>query len=662
MTLVGSSDGPVSTLKDSRASSSITAKQAAWEKQLESADQKQSELSNLQWNLVREQLSSLTREVATIRHDSEAHHASEQKRVVREADFARVVRETQAELEKESVSRQKDCNEFFSALSQLKEIIESEREARTEALQKMESDVADQLQNLKLEQQQHLEADKGLSSRFEHWCIELRTTLDKESSDRGQKMEELEEGVKMLMQNLGQATREHTDSMVELSNKSTALRLYMEREIAARKYEIEQLSHSTDQLIAKVDKDDCERACIADIRRMEASLQKIEAQISPLHLALDCECEERRSMGEGLQKQYLQMLSEMEGRYADLQRLVELLAKDAEVQAQQVSRTSEGYCAEMQSQLLSLRATDAGLQSNLDMLAQRVAEGIEQEREQNRKQHQAHVERHMELDEKLSKQHIEICNEQNQRQNAADERLCKSQQTHEFYAERLEEVNRVMQESLSRVGSDTELRATQAANRLIEGAAFISKADFEQATKDMWDALDTHTHDVDMAGLTTAQQADQPPPTLLSRPGPTHVYGSPSVTRRGCNFDISPGVSLNQKPGILVKGPSLPMPVPLGTASLSRPLARSGSLSGSLSLPVSTPPPPGPFAMSPNLMLRRSGSQGEFKPPSKAGLGQTSSIQIPPEYLEASGHTMAQMPLGHAMLPIQPRSVTPVRR
>jgi len=510
-------DTAPSSLKEPKPYGNITAKQAEWEKQLESADQKQAELFHFQWNLIKEQLSHLTREMQTLRQDNDALRAHETRWEVREADFARVVRETQADFEKEVQVRRKDSDEFANALSQVRQVMENERADRTQALQALEQDVAEQLLSIKGQQRQQLEADKDLSSRFEHWCVELRATLDKESSVRGQKLDE-------LVQKLEQETK--------------------------------------------------------DVRALEEQVSSLPPSVDLLQNKFDA-----------LKKQFEQALVVIDSKHADVLKLVDLCAKEEDFQEQKnriddimahyknlgerltdlADEVTGG--SKLNAKVEELTAADAENAKNLEIFVQRVTAELEQERKENAQQHQSHLDRHMQSADRLTEE--------------MDLRLKVIEETQENHAKRIEEVYGLINETLSKVGNETELLATKAAGKCIEDLATVPRAEFEQVLQRLWEALDSHTHDVDVNALKTAQDAAQQqeisetfvsPYTTAS---PTMLIPQPSLGR-GPNrtpvrnvgtAPLQPALSVTQPGLVFPNSASVSLPTPLGSGSMTLPVA-----------------------------------------------------------------------------------------
>lgn len=614
----------VSALKEPKAFGDITVKQAEWEKQMESADQKQTELFHFQWNLIREQLANLTREIATTRQDFETIRATESRREVREADFARVVRETQAELEKENASRRKDGEELLSVLSQLKQNVEQERSERLQSVQSLERDFAAQLRGVKQQQQQHLEADKDLSSRFEHWCVELRATLDKESGARTQKMEEIDRDLRTTKHAVEKEIRDRSVAIEEITGAQKTARSDVEREIAARKAEAEEFTRNIGQLRQSVEKDARDRARDAeeaftrrlqteaeDRQRIDGAVRNLEAELS---LKLAGESSERCTLGERLQKRFEEEISRLMGDTDDLRmscaKQVDLLAqgRSCDERIGELAKALSAVTQEIEGKYSDLKidvfkfadefhGAEVELKDRLDSLKQQVTQELEQERVQNSEFFQGQSNRLMQLDERSAR---ELANsnaafdalQQKQleameqlEESAAwharfEERLEKSDQVYELYAERSEEASRWLRDSLARVGSDTEVRAVTAATQWMDEAGVLTKKALQLDLQRLWEALDTHTHDVDVAAL-QQQKGVQPVQVRQVMRAP-----SPPAMTRVIQRAHSP-VTLRQMP--LVGLPEMPTSVsaPAGspTAALGTVVAMSagGSMTASAS-------------------------------------------------------------------------------
>jgi len=219
-------------LKEAKDFSGLPSKQAEWEKQMESADAKQAELFQFQWKLVREQLSTLSRELGTSRQEFEALRNSAARREARDTEMTRFLQLCQASVEKESLSRRSQEEEFTRTINQLKSTIEQEKTERMRALQSLEGEV--RLQNTSVKQQQNMQTEeiKSLGSRSESWCLELRAMIDKEICSCNSKVDELQrelstvgQGFTQLSKSLGAEKNEREKLISSVEDQVSQLRL-----------------------------------------------------------------------------------------------------------------------------------------------------------------------------------------------------------------------------------------------------------------------------------------------------------------------------------------------------------------------------------------------------------------------------------------------------
>merc|ERR1712167_20403 len=145
-----------------------------------------------------------TREMAVMRHDHEGLRA--------------ILRDVQADLEKESYNRRKDGEEFLGAYSHWKQILEQERADRSQSLQAMEKDVAEQLAQVKSHHREQLEAIANTSTHFESVCMDLRAALETESAAFSQKLQKLQQEVAPLAESLEKETRERIETTMKIAD------------------------------------------------------------------------------------------------------------------------------------------------------------------------------------------------------------------------------------------------------------------------------------------------------------------------------------------------------------------------------------------------------------------------------------------------------------
>jgi hypothetical protein len=477
--------------KESKGFGTIGVRQAEFEKQMEAMDQKQAELFHLQMNLIREQLGSLTQGLASLRQDCESFRGAEARREVREADFARVVRELQADTERETTARRKETEEFLDALSRLQQAVDHERSDRTHALQTVDKEVG----HFKRQQQQHLDADKDLSNRFEHWCMELRATLDKESATRGQKIDELEREVAKMGPRLEKETRDRLQSTDELTNsvkgnqlqkfddierelqkisqrleKETrdrlatvddftglqkTLRMDLERETAARKKDDEEMLRNINQVKQSAEKDVRDRlrevedsskenitrslqAATEERRRLESLVRNLETQVLLLPTAIDDERNERsaavdklqRRMEEALQGASTKASQDMESQFKQLKDMLLNAAADSDARLRELKDDIVRVADDAQRAGTMLTDHHTSIVDQLGAVHSKV-EDVERRHTVFHELHDKHGENHTSLHERLE----------------------------EYYA--------ALHGSLSQLGPDAEARAFQSMVRVM---------------------------------------------------------------------------------------------------------------------------------------------------------------------------------------------------
>jgi hypothetical protein len=534
-------------LKDPKSfGGNFQSRQAEWEKQMESMDQKQAELFHFQWNLIREQLGSLTSGMAAMRQEVEAFRSTEARREVREADFARVVREVQADLERESTSRRKHNEELIETLAPLKQAVDHERTDRIHSFQAFEKEISTQISNIKKQQQLTLDGDKDLSNRFEHWCMELRATLDKESGARGQKIEDLDRKIDRFAEALDKETRLRIASVEDLTGMQKArdrgadiddclsslkvLSTDLEREVESRRKEVQEIFRGGE----RTDK---------EIRELKELSRETASELAR---GLQAEAEDRRRIDIVVRNLEIQIPSNIENERAERAALIDKLHKRHE-------DAMANAIEEAERRHNDIHSRHSELKDYLDEMHGK---------------HSGHEENHAMLHGK----HEDLM----QKARFFEELHQKHEQAFTGLAGRTEEIHALLHDALSRVGPDAEARAVAAVTAALEEAMFVSKLEFQQSVQRLWEALDSHTHDVDVAAMQQNQlQAVQV--RSVVRRAPTPPPAARVFEKATLSAKVLPGTATVQTDtGLLVTGvdrnnDGIPDCLQLPTASMRAP-------------------------------------------------------------------------------------------
>lgn len=177
-------------------------------------DEKQSELFHLQFNLIREQMGNLARELATVRTD-----VSDLR--TKQPDSTRQIQDLKSELERESTMRQREDDEAMKRFDQLRhafekdsreksskedelarkerateDAVEQERHDRTQALQNIEANLLKQVKDMKIQSENDKGERSSKHSHLEKWCADLRMAISDEATQRNAAFEEAERDVR----------------------------------------------------------------------------------------------------------------------------------------------------------------------------------------------------------------------------------------------------------------------------------------------------------------------------------------------------------------------------------------------------------------------------------------------------------------------------------
>jgi len=119
---------------DNSKMNAIVAKQAAWDSKFEDVEKKESELLTTQWSMMREQLRSLTTDLAKAQVEIEALKKANAQMTVM---FKKQLQETDAELEKEKLDRAAGDDKLQKQIDELKKALADEAKARQADMDKL---------------------------------------------------------------------------------------------------------------------------------------------------------------------------------------------------------------------------------------------------------------------------------------------------------------------------------------------------------------------------------------------------------------------------------------------------------------------------------------------------------------------------------------------
>jgi len=151
------------------------------DREIESVDQKQNELFNVQWRLIREQMGSMAKELAMCRQEVQALKGNDAKRDAMHTDYERRLRDNQdqivAALEGESHKAFTQSEKNRKELNEMTRLLDEERSQRAG----MKEDLEQLIRRVKLETESEA---KHRNEKWQELISKVQENLDREVSDR----------------------------------------------------------------------------------------------------------------------------------------------------------------------------------------------------------------------------------------------------------------------------------------------------------------------------------------------------------------------------------------------------------------------------------------------------------------------------------------------
>lgn len=224
-------------------------KQSDFERQMQTADQKQSELFHFQWNLVRDQMGGLAREMSNVKRDIDGMRLAcsrfESLQSTGAKENARVIEA----LELQKVQRDTSHTEFHSQLSSVRTELATANEDRARlhlAFQRLENQVSPQLVELQTQVQTEAQERAAIRDlvldRCEERLSEFRGLLEQERAARPGLVAEArsasEAVARELRDRLGSQSADLRDAQAEQRTSAGQLQEALRAEVEQRKWEL----------------------------------------------------------------------------------------------------------------------------------------------------------------------------------------------------------------------------------------------------------------------------------------------------------------------------------------------------------------------------------------------------------------------------------------
>lgn len=242
----------------------------------ERSPQREADINGLQWKLMQEQLSTLTRDMATSRQELQGIKNVCARRDAWDTEVSQILQTCQATVETESQARRSLEEEIARAMKAIQAAIEQEKEDRVLLEQSLEKEVNLQLEYVREQQQQiMLESEQGQLSRLESWFDELVRhrlqevmALGKESDDKPDSLASLQS---ILTSRMTGAMERLTQDIKSATEEMPELKVYVAQTIEAR----EELVWKTD-LLEKMLIDQKEEFIRDKVQEMELKDQQLK--------------------------------------------------------------------------------------------------------------------------------------------------------------------------------------------------------------------------------------------------------------------------------------------------------------------------------------------------------------------------------------------------
>jgi len=490
----------------------VAFKQAEFERLMESADVKQAGVANFQWNLIRDQFGAFARETASIRQELAKSQAQNQ-------ESFRLVSVLQAELETEAAARVRDdqavlgnMNQFKVAfetmdkegharnlkIEELARAFEAERQERSRNQTALDGRCQETLRALQIERGERAEEARIVRTAIEKEIRdreEINLALDQERNERvlmGTSLEErcaaarehAEKCLREAREALGQErlNRESQDAALagdlqvkeaRLRSETAAFKEQLDEAIRELRREVERVAQDSDTADARL------RASQDALQTaFETRLRETSAQLSDRIARAEQELRaELARAADALQAEDKRLRSDVEQLDVDLRAEIGRVQRDLDSKVADLKATNERRFALVdeaaQAEKRAREAGDLGLYDRLELLQKALKDDLRQETVNREAQ---------ELELKSGVETL--------KRGLSTEEQFRSDQTTALGNRALE-----FQQALDR-----------------EKARAMARADFESEAKRLWEAVDTHTHQVQQppAQMMVMEQVIQP--------------------------------------------------------------------------------------------------------------------------------------------------------
>lgn len=302
----------------------VNRRQEEWQRQLQSVDEKQAELAHIQWKLIRDQSSSLAKELAIVQTQLKDLKAESRRALV---ECERAFRENEAKLNEERGLRLAMFESLEKGMRKVRADVDVEAQERAagdaEVSQKVKALSEEQSVRLREQQAQDLQQRRlreDLKVALEDLDA-LKQTVCQEMSNRREGEETLSELLREVRENILKETQNRT-ATEEAIKESFQLNLDQEKSdrvsdanslrslvtgiqkecsglkeaVAHQRSKFGEVDHSVNALNARIK--ELQHSLDEELQKRADSVQKLDSSVKELGTTLETEVATRQSLAE----------------------------------------------------------------------------------------------------------------------------------------------------------------------------------------------------------------------------------------------------------------------------------------------------------------------------------------------------------------------------
>ncbi|CAL1140718.1 unnamed protein product [Cladocopium goreaui] len=411
---------PLATLEDFEDKEAIKAtlgvvnrRQEEWQRQLQSVDEKQAELAHIQWKLIRDQSSSLVKELAIVQtqlkdlkaesrralvecerafRDNEAKLNEERGlRLAMFESLEKGMRKVRSDMDVEAQERQAanaEVSQKVKALSEEHNVRLREQQAQDLQQRRLREDLKVALEDLDALKQtvcQELSERREGEETLSELLREVRENLQKEAQNRTAAEEAIKEGFQLSLD------QEKADRAAE-GNSLRSLLSSLQKELSGLKEansqqrnKLAEVDHSFNALNARMK--ELQHSLEDELQKRAESAQRLDQSVKDLQSSIETEVDNRKSLAEEVDHVLKSMKSKVKNLVCEQGELsrqaIETARKQLQEQLDREMKTREAVQGKLQSacedQRLMLLESNERNESLLRELERRCQEQLTME-------------------------------------------------------------------------------------------------------------------------------------------------------------------------------------------------------------------------------------------------------------------------------------------